>query len=396
MAEEKEGGEVVRVILLCAAWYLISSGNNVVGKTLLNEFPYPMTVTMVQLVSIAIFSSPVLRWMRVRPRSDISWSYYKRIIIPLAFGKFLASVFSHVSIWRVPVSYAHTVKATMPLFTVLLGRFLLGERQTTKVYFSLVPIILGVAVATTTELSFDMLGLVAALMSTCGFSLQNIYSKKVLTDTGLHHLRLLHLLGCLALFMFLPVWVFTDGLSIFRDETLIVRRDPWETITLLLLDGGLSWMQNLVAFTILHHVTPLTYAVASATKRISIITVSLLLLRNPVTLPNVVGMFMAIMGVLGYNKAKYDANKAKKKAALVPLSQVTSSKHLYHPLQHPPFHPAYMFNHMDAARQGPYPRLPNGTAPVLQTSLQNGHIPPSKTSHSPSHVSRANGSIEAI
>lgn len=108
MAEERAGWEIVRVVLLCAAWYLISSGNNVVGKTLLNEFPYPMTVTMVQLVSIAVFSSPVLRWMKVRRRSDISWSYYKRIIIPLALGKFLASVFSHVSIWRVPVSYAHT------------------------------------------------------------------------------------------------------------------------------------------------------------------------------------------------------------------------------------------------------------------------------------------------
>ncbi|KAK8401046.1 hypothetical protein O3P69_002671 [Scylla paramamosain] len=314
MAEERGVWEIVRVVLLCVAWYLISSGNNVVGKTLLNEFPYPMTVTMVQLVSIATCSSPVLRWMKVRRRSDISWSYYKRIIIPLALGKFIASVFSHVSIWRVPVSYAHTVKATMPLFTVVLGRVLLQEKQTIKVYFSLVPIICGVAIATITELSFDMLGLIAALMSTCGFSLQNIFSKKVLTDTGIHHLRLLHLLGCLALFMFLPVWVFTDGLSIFQDESL----------------------------------------------------------------------------------AKYDANQSKKKAVLVPLSQVISTKHLHHSFEPPPFHPAYVFNHLEAARQGPYPRLSNGTSSVLHTSLQNGHIPEIATqnSHSILHVSKANSSIE--
>lgn len=108
MAEDRGAWEIIRVVLLCVVWYLISSGNNVVGKTLLNEFPYPMTVTMVQLLSIASFSSPVLRLMGVRPRSDISWSYYKRLIIPLAFGKSVSSVLSHVSIWRVPVSYAHT------------------------------------------------------------------------------------------------------------------------------------------------------------------------------------------------------------------------------------------------------------------------------------------------
>ncbi|XP_069173512.1 solute carrier family 35 member E1 homolog isoform X3 [Procambarus clarkii] len=318
MAVQRADVSVVRIVFLCIVWYLVSSSNNVVGKTLLNEFPYPMTVTMVQLMSIAVYSSPVLRWMGVRRTADISWSYYKRIVIPLALGKFVASVFSHVSIWRVPVSYAHTVKATMPLFTILLARVLFGEKQTTKVYFSLVPIILGVAIATITEISFDMLGLVSALMSTCGFSLQNIYSKKVLTDTGIHHLRLLHLLGCLALFMFLPVWVFTDGLSIFYDDTL----------------------------------------------------------------------------------AKYDANQAKKKAAVAPLSEVTSSKilqgatddnvstyqNLYHPthdanpFQAPPFHPAYVFNHTGSTGLGPYPRIPNGITDVSshgghsQTSAQNGYV----------------------
>lgn len=113
MKNSRENREVLTILFLCLLWYIISSSNNVVGKMLLSEFPYPMTATMVQLTSITLYSGPFFNLWGVRKYSnDITWGYYFRLIVPLALGKFLASVFGHVSIWKVPVSYAHTGKYT--------------------------------------------------------------------------------------------------------------------------------------------------------------------------------------------------------------------------------------------------------------------------------------------
>ncbi|XP_008558962.1 solute carrier family 35 member E1 homolog [Microplitis demolitor] len=313
----KQNQDIAKVVFLCVLWYIISSTNNVVGKILLLEFPYPLTVTMVQLTSITILSDPFFRFWGIRKTSEISWNYYFRLLVPLALGKLLANVLSHISIWKVPVSYAHTVKATMPFFTVVLSRLILREQQTFDIYLSLVPIVVGVAIATLTELSFNLIGLVSALASTMAFSLQNIYSKKVLCDTGVHHLRLLFILGRLALFIFLPIWTFFDLKSLIFDF-VTMKSESYKILCLLLLDGFLNWCQNIVAFSVMSIVTPLTYAVANASKRIFVIIVTLFILGNPVTGLNIFGMLLAITGVFLYNKAKYNQRQAQKKQSLLP------------------------------------------------------------------------------
>lgn len=83
----KETRENLNIAALCILWYIVSSSNNVIGKMVFNTFPFPTTVTMVQLLSITVYSGPFFKLWGVRPRADIPRRYYLRLIVPLAMGK---------------------------------------------------------------------------------------------------------------------------------------------------------------------------------------------------------------------------------------------------------------------------------------------------------------------
>lgn len=75
-------------------------------------------------------------------------------------------------------------------------------------------------------------------------------------------------------------------------------------IFLIGLSGILSFLQNLCAFSLIHQLTTLSYAVSNCAKRIAVIILSIVTLKNPVTELNVIGMLITILGVFYYNRIK--------------------------------------------------------------------------------------------
>lgn len=126
--------EAVRIVLLCSLWYTISSSNNVIGKKILIDFPFPVTLAMVQVASTALYLSPTLHVWKIPRMRSIPKSSLVKLILPLSFGKAFSSITSHISIWKVPVSYAHTGEDFFLVYelTVLL---LIGSQAKLKIYY---------------------------------------------------------------------------------------------------------------------------------------------------------------------------------------------------------------------------------------------------------------------
>jgi len=143
----------------------------------------------------------------------------------------------------------------------------------------------------------------------------NSLVKRVLADTDMHPIKLLAMNAQIAAVLFIPVWCLHDALPIWRSITLDTPQQLLLATSanrpvdlhfgmLLIASGFLSFAQNLCAFTLIHKLSALSYAVTNATKRITVISISLLTLHNPVTYPNMFGMLLAIIGVFLYNRAK--------------------------------------------------------------------------------------------
>lgn len=297
------------VFSLCVLWYGFSIVLSNSTKAILQQFRYPVTLTQFQFVLNAVLCTALFAGLAAYPALTRHFPagsipnlhaldhLVRRFLTPTAFVvsttlpmgvfQFLGHISSHKATLVIPVSLVHTIKALLPITTVVIYRAVYRTSFRAVTYLTLVPLMLGIMLtcykprSAVADAEHYVLGLVYAFVLMVIFVLQNIFAKKRLTPadktTALPSHRheekkvdkLTILLFCLAIgFLFtLPVYVISE----FSNRHFSLAQVTPRIALLVALNGVSHFMQSLLAFLLLGTISPINYSIANIMKRIAVI-----------------------------------------------------------------------------------------------------------------------------
>ena len=283
-------------------WYFFTVVYNVSNKRVLNDLPLPATVAAIQiLIGIPVFL-PV--WLIKRPNFDAFKSVLPALC-KIGFCHALGNLATVVSLSQGAVSFTHIIKAAEPIFSAVLSASIYGDYSPTSVYITLIPIVLGVAVASVKELSFTWIGFLAGMASNLFYQLRIVLSKKELTNesNSLSPANFFRVLTIISAVELLPISIALEGYKLRSvwDSAIANGVDMDNLISNILISGFSSYCYNEVSFWILGSISPMTHAVGNTIKRVVIIMASIIILKSPISTHGVIGSAVAVIGTFLYS-----------------------------------------------------------------------------------------------
>ena len=300
-----------RPLLMISLWtiiyYITSAVSSIWNKWLVDSSHAgvaPTTLTLLHLAIGLASDSTIRHYTEDNLKSTVLASDHKRTswdilvaFLPISIFVTLTKLTTYWSYQYVSIALAHTAKASEPIFNVIVAAVVFGEFHSRQVYLSLLPISVGIFLASVSDFSYNHTGFFIAVLSALAKVLQNIYTKRLM-ETGKFTFWEVHLYcGAASLIVLSPVLF----LQQFTFET-----NPFAHLPLfaLLFDSLLQWTSSVSSYIVLSLVSHLTATVINVMKRFLMIVSGDLFDGNGLAPLNVVGVCLAMIGILLYNVVK--------------------------------------------------------------------------------------------
>ncbi|KAJ8667811.1 hypothetical protein QAD02_009474 [Eretmocerus hayati] len=296
-----------RALLFLILWYIFSGCTLFLNKYILSYMQGdPVILATGQMSMTAILGLTQMYFpcgmYQAKPRLSRPPGFYKHVTL-VGCTRFITVILGLVSLDYVAVSFTETIKSSAPLFTVFISRYLLGQHTSNLSIISLLPVMGGLALCSANEISFDLRGFFAAMITNLTECLQNVYSKMLISGDDFKYTpaELQFYTSIASAVVQIPVTI-----------ALIDLPSAYQTLDshllcAVILNGVFFHFQSITAYVLMDYISPVTHSVANTAKRAFLIWLSVILFHNPITGLSALGTFLVIVGVLLYNKAQeYD------------------------------------------------------------------------------------------
>lgn len=280
---------------LCSA-VLLSNSLKWLFKTV--GFKYPLTVTFGHMVFSNVSTGI---YLAINGGKVPSFETKKRVWV-LACAFILSVALSNIGIKHVEVSFAMTIGATAPLFTVIISAIVLAKQYSRFVYMSLVPIIVGMLMASKGEMHFDMVGFTCCTIGVIFRAVKSVIQQLILTDEKekLNSIELLY-------YMSQPC-ILINGVWALAAESQDVIIDPvtyqTETAILYIITCCLAVSMNITTFLVTFLTSAVTLQILGQIKVVATILLSLVLFHNSMSFMGGFGCMLTISGAAAYAHVK--------------------------------------------------------------------------------------------
>ncbi|EPS69476.1 hypothetical protein M569_05286, partial [Genlisea aurea] len=291
---------------IIASWYCSNIGVLLLNKYLLSfyGYRYPIFLTMLHMLSCAAYSFLSIKWLHIVPFQQIHSRRQFLKILGLSAIFCFSVVCGNTSLRYLPVSFNQAIGATTPFFTAIFAFAVTCKKESGEVYLALIPVVLGIVLASNSEPLFHLFGFLMCIGSTAGRALKSVVQGLLLTSEAekLHSMNLLLYMAPLAALILLPFTLYIEG-NVFRITVEKSRGDGF-MVFLLVSNSTVAYLVNLTNFLVTKHTSALTLQVLGNAKAAAAAFVSVLIFRNPVTVMGVAGFGVTLMGVVAYSEAK--------------------------------------------------------------------------------------------
>ncbi|KXT15919.1 hypothetical protein AC579_1438 [Pseudocercospora musae] len=297
-----------RKIVCLSLYFVLNLGLTLSNKVVLQSAKYPWLLTAVHAGTTTL-GCAVLQRMGFFQCTKLS---SKDNMVLVAFScLFTANIAtSNISLGLVSVPFHQVLRSTVPAVTIVIYRMVYGRSYSRQTYWTMLPLIGGVGLATFGDYYFTPEGFLLTFLGVLLAAIKSIASNRLMTGSlSLSALEILYRMSPLAAAQSLAC-AFARG----EITAVKTRFDSGElitngAITVLATNALMAFMLNGMSFYTNKVTGALTISVCANLKQILTIVLGITMFSVVIAPLHAVGLVVAIAGAAWYSKAELDAKR---------------------------------------------------------------------------------------